>query len=240
MRFLLYNIKYGTNRLGRWSWLSFMSSSRRHFMSVERFIGCVSPDVIGLVEVDGGSYRMRGNSQVEQLVGRFGYHHAARAKYHEEGWAARLPILKTQSNAVLSREPILRMAYHDFSVGMKRLVIEAELEKVCIFLVHLALTSRTRHQQLEELHGLISACKKPCILAGDFNFLSGTWEPRLFLKATGLVEADPCHRATFPSWMPTRQLDFVCYSPEIRLKRFRMPRLIVSDHLPLVCDFEFE
>lgn len=239
MRFLLYNIKYGTNSLGRWSWLSFMTRSTRHFMTVERFIDCVQPDVIGLVEIDSGSYRTRGNSQVDHLASTFGYHQAARAKYHSAGLAAHLPILRTQSNAILSKEPFQRAVYHDFSVGMKRLVIEVELEKVCIFLVHLALGATTRHHQLEELHHLIKSANKPCILAGDFNFLAGKWESHLFLDATGLIEANAAHRPTYPSWRPKRLLDFVCHSPEIRLKRFRMPRLIVSDHLPMVCDFEF-
>ncbi len=39
-----------------------------------------------------------------------------------------------------------------FDRGMKRLVIELELEHLVVYLVHLALGGKTRHQQLANLY----------------------------------------------------------------------------------------
>lgn len=239
MRFLLYNIKYGTNNLGRWSWVSFMSFSSRHFMNLKRFVTAVDADVIGLVEVDAGSYRSHGRNQARALS-ELGYTMAVRSKYRLGTWARSMPVLRSQSNALLTRLPVVATRYHDFSVGMKRLVIEVELKDVSLFLVHLALVGQVRHQQLAELAQLVRASKKPCIVAGDFNFLSGVWEASLFMEATGLRSANVQGRPTFPSWAPTKVLDFVFHDEKILLKRLRIPSIIVSDHLPIVCDFEIQ
>lgn len=236
MRFLLYNIKYGTNNLGRWSWLTFLFSSKRHFMNLERFVTAVEADVLGLVEIDGGSYRSGGHSQADKLRS-LGYTPVIRSKYPSESLSSTLPVLNKQANAILSRLPIMTARYHDFSVGMKRLVLEVELEEVTFFLVHLALSAKKRHRQLQELFVIIRNTTKPCIVAGDFNFFSGSWESHLFMEAAGLQEANVDHRPTFPSWAPTRQLDYIFHSPEIHITRLRIPRILVSDHLPLVCDF---
>ena len=55
--------------------------------------------------------------------------------------------------------------------------------------------------------------------------------------ALNLESANRPPLPTFPSWRPRRELDFVCHSPELRLQRRRLPRVRLSDHLPLVCDF---
>ena len=44
---------------------------------------------------------------------------------------------------------------------------------------------------------------------------------------------------TFPSRSPRWQLDFILHSPGIRVRHFEVLRNVrLSDHLPLVCDFE--
>jgi endonuclease/exonuclease/phosphatase family metal-dependent hydrolase len=151
-----------------------------------------------------------------------------------------LPVLNKQFNAVLSRPPVLHKVFHELAHGFKRLVIEVETEELTIFVAHLALGGRARRRQLYDLHDIVMARKKPCILAGDFNLLKGPWEAKLFLKASGLASANEQGRASFPSWAPLRELDYVCYSDELRLERFRMPNIRLSDHLPMVCDFAFK
>ena len=79
---------------------------------------------------------------------------------------------------------------------------------------------------------------KPTIVAGDFNALWGEDEIDMFLAATGLVDANLDSVASFPSWSPTRHLDFVLHSPEIKPNKFWMPDVQLSDHLPLVFDFD--
>ncbi len=46
------------------------------------------------------------------------------------------------------------------------------------------------------------------------------------------------HAPTFPSWAPCRELDFICHDPPSLPIRFKIPRVRLSDHLPLMFDFE--
>ena len=78
------------------------------------------------------------------------------------------------------------------------------------------------------------------LVASDFNVPSGHQEMRLFRAATGLTSANAENIATFPSWTPKRELDYVLYSEEVTPKSFSVPDVGFSDHLPLVFDFEVE
>ncbi|MDD4025397.1 MAG: endonuclease/exonuclease/phosphatase family protein [Kiritimatiellae bacterium] len=240
MRLLLHNIQYATGRLRRFAWVETLTRSTAHFPNITRFVRNIDPDIIGLVEVDSGSYRARRKNQANELARALKYYHLTRIKYPESGIGRHVPVLNKQANAVLARGDILRHTFHDFASGFKSLAIEVELENITFFLVHLALGIRTRHRQLLELHDLIKSSSKPVIAAGDFNTLSGVWEMRMFLRATGLKSANAKHSPTFPSWAPCRELDFICHDPAIKPVRFKIPRVRLSDHLPLVLDFELQ
>ncbi len=240
MRLLLYNIQYGTGRLRRFSWLETLLRTTAHFPNITRFVRHMDPDIIGLVEVDTGSYRTHRKNQAEELAHDLDFYHCHRTKYSDNGFGRHVPVLNKQANAVLAREPIVRTAFHDFETGFKSLAIEVELESVTLFLVHLALGIRARQRQLGELHDLIAGCAKPRLVAGDFNTLSGVWEMHMFLRATGLKSANVRHAPTFPSWAPCRELDFICYDPSITPVRFKIPKVRLSDHLPLMFDFEVD
>ncbi|MCX5759082.1 MAG: endonuclease/exonuclease/phosphatase family protein, partial [Candidatus Hydrogenedentes bacterium] len=113
-----------------------------------------------------------------------------------------------------------------------------ELENLIVLLVHLSIKFRHRHYQLWELYSLVKQAKKPVIVAGDFNVFRGAREVQLFLAATGLKNANPEGKPSYPSWAPRRELDFILHSPEIRVTGIQIPRVTLSDHLPLICDFE--
>ena len=243
MRFLLYNIRYATGRRTRWAWMHCLTPTEGHLAEIARFIRELNPDVVGLVEVDAGSYRSGRKNQAELLADELGHYHSYRMKYRKKGGLGlgrRLPVLRKQANAFLTRDAIQRETFHEFTNGFKRLVIELELESVRLFLVHLSLGFRVRHQQLAELQKLILRSKKPCIVAGDFNSLLGSEELQLFLAASGLTSVNAHHKPTYPSWRPRKELDFICHSSHIKLKHFSLPPVLLSDHLPLVCDFEIQ
>ncbi|MDA3925629.1 MAG: endonuclease/exonuclease/phosphatase family protein [Kiritimatiellae bacterium] len=240
MRLLLHNIQYGTGRLKQFSWLATLHPTRKHLKNIQRFVKVVNPDIVGLVEVDSGSYRNRRENQAEMLAFELNYHLTHRIKYPETSIGRRIPVLNKQSNAVLSKEKIQKESFHDFKSGFKSLLIEVELPGVTIFVVHLSLGLRARQHQLEELYNLLKKCRKPKILAGDFNTLSGRWELNMFLKATGMKSANLKHTPTFPSWAPYRELDFICHDDQIIPKRLRIPKIHISDHRPLIFDFEIK
>ena len=128
--------------------------------------------------------------------------------------------------------------FHYFDTGIKRLIIELELDGVIIFLVHLSLKYRHRQFQLRHLYELISRAPKPVILAGDFNTFWGESEMFLFMKAAGLRSANTAGLPSYPSKMPRMELDFILYGAGIEITSFEVPKVLHSDHLPLLCDFE--
>jgi len=240
LRFLLYNIRYATgSKQSRFPWSGYLQRTSGHLDEIIRFIKPLQPDILGLVEVDGGSYRSKKQNQAESIARELGHYHAYRTKYSEKPqFSGRVPIINNQGNAFITKDSIHDARYHYFTKGFKRLVIELEMENLVIFLVHLSLGFRIRHQQLSMLYQLVKNTKKPHIVAGDFNALWGEKEIDLFLAATGLRNVNRESKPSFPSWEPKRHLDFILCSSAIQERRFWIPDVKLSDHLPLVFDFD--
>lgn len=242
IKFLLYNIRYGTGTgVGYHLPLPFSGYFRpsiRNTQRIIRFIKSEKPDIIGLIEVDEGSYRSHRINQAQWIAQELGYTHVYESKYGEQSLARRVPVINRQGNAFITNQKIMARQFHFFKTGIKKLVIELEFDTFVIFLVHLSLKFRHRHKQLSDLHRLFASVTKPVIVAGDFNALWGDYELELFLAATRLVNANKKGIPTFPSSMPRRQLDFVLHSPEIKIKHFSVCPVKYSDHRPIVCEFE--
>jgi endonuclease/exonuclease/phosphatase family metal-dependent hydrolase len=233
MRFVLYNICYATGpKLHQ-----LLGVTGKNLRRIEGFLRDLQPDLVGLVEVDYGSFRSGRKNQVELLAESLGTYHSYSMKYGEGSLWRRVPVFNRQGNAILARDRIRNETFHYFNSGMKRLVIELELDHVVVYLVHLSLGARTRQQQIAALFNLVKRTSKPCIVAGDFNAFWGEQEIDLFLAATGLQSANIEELPTFPSHRPTRHLDFILHSPQIEIVDFQIPRVTYSDHLPLVFDF---
>jgi len=244
MRFLLYNIRYGTGS-SRYFHLpvpfgGYLKPTVANIERIASFIKSLDPDVVGLVEVDSGSFRSDRQNQAELIARQLGHFHVYQSKYRPNALIQRIPILNKQGNAFLTRETIHAQTFHYFQDGVKRLVIELELEECVIFLVHLSLFFRHRHHQLRDLYGLVKAATKPVIVAGDFNLLWGDRELQLFLAATGLRSANTSGAPSHPSHAPHRQLDYILYGPGVRVTHFEIPAVRLSDHMPLVCDLEID
>ena len=244
MRFVLYNIRYGTGADWRFHlpvpMSGYLRRTHNNLKQITDFFHSLDPDIIGLIEVDSGSYRTGKRNQAVQIPDALDFDHFYMSKYAKNSMVHAIPVLNQQGNAFLTKQNIRPPRFHYFTEGLKRLVIELEFDRFVIFLVHLALTFRSRQYQLQTLYSLFQETDKPTIVAGDFNALWGDRELGLFMAATGLVNANTGGLPTFPAVAPVRQLDFILHDPSIRVTRFEVPRVRFSDHLPLVCDFEIE
>lgn len=242
MRFLLYNIRYGAG-IGKQFHLpvpysGYFKHTNGNLNHIVDFIKSVDPDIVGLLEVDSGSFRSERSNQAETIARELKHYHMYRSKYSDKSVAQKIPVLNKQGNAILTSLEIESQRCHYFSEGVKRLVLELELKEFTLFLVHLSLKYRHRQYQLQDLLGMIKKVKKPVIVAGDFNVLWGDRELALFLAASGLESANGQGYPSHPSRSPRRQLDYIFHSPEIRTADFHIPRIKLSDHAPLICDFE--
>jgi endonuclease/exonuclease/phosphatase family metal-dependent hydrolase len=244
MRFLLYNIRYAAG-IGRRFHLplpysGYLKHTNGNFEKIVDFIIQVHPDIIGLIEVDSGSFRSARNNQAEAIARELEYYPIYRSKYSNDSLVQKVPILKKQGNAIVTNQEIKSQKFHYFREGVKRLVIELELEQLSIFLVHLSIRFRHRQCQLQDLNNLIKKGRKPLIVAGDFNVLWGNRELQLFLSATGLKNANSNGQPSHPSRLPRRELDYIFHSPQIHITDFQIPPVKFSDHAPLICDFEVD
>ena len=242
VRFMLYNIRYGAG-VGRRFHLplpysGYLKQTNGHFDKIADFIKLVGPDVIGLIEVDTGSYRTQNSNQAEIIARAMRYDCVYRSKYSAKSIAQRLPVVNKQGNAILTNQKIKSQQFHYLRSGVKRLVIELELANFTVFLVHLSLGFRKRHSQLQDLQSMVANAQKPVIVAGDFNVFWGAGELQLFLSETGLQNVNYDGKPSHPSRAPRRQLDFILCSPQIETTDFIVPQLGLSDHVPLICDFK--
>ena len=242
MRLLLYNIRYATGAGAGFHFpvpgAGYLRNTSRNLAHITGFIQSQSPDIVGLVEVDLGSLRSSSVNQAESIAHAIGHAPGYQSKYGHRSINHRLPIVRKQGNAFLTRFPDAVQRFHYFELGIKRLIIELELEQACLFLVHLSLKYRHRHHQMHHLLSLVKSSPKPVIVAGDFNTFLGDYEIGMFSAAAGLRNANTQGLPSWPSSRPRRQLDFILYSPGIEVTRFELPQVGYSDHLPLVCDFE--
>jgi endonuclease/exonuclease/phosphatase family metal-dependent hydrolase len=242
LRLLLYNIRYATGT-GPGFHLplpgaGYLRNTSRNLAKLTEFIQAQAPDIVGLVEVDLGSRRASAVNQAESIGKAIGHSPHFQNKYGINSFNRRLPILNKQGNAFLTRYPDAVQRIHYFELGVKRLIMELELDQVCLFLVHLSLKRSHRHQQMHHLASLVRSSTKPVIVAGDFNTLWGDHEIENFIAHSGLKNANTTNLPSWPSNRPLRQLDFILHGDAIEVTRFDIPRTPLSDHLPLVCDFQ--
>jgi endonuclease/exonuclease/phosphatase family metal-dependent hydrolase len=241
VRLLIYNIRYATG-IGPAFHLpipgaGYLRSSKLVLSRITNFIKEQDPDVVGLVEVDTGSIRTGMVNQADFIARSLGHYSTYECKYGVASVNQLVPIVRKQGNAFLAAPRVRGERFHYFDTGIKRLIIELELDEVAIFLVHLSLKFRHRQYQLRYLYDLVRKARKPVIVAGDFNTYWGDHEIYLFNQAAGLTSANAQGLPSYPSRSPRKELDFILYSDQIRVNRFQIPDVRLSDHLPLICDF---
>lgn len=243
MRLLLYNIRYGTGKYLNQPLKhlrGYLGQSLDHIHKIGQFLKEQNADIVGLVEVDLGSFRTKEINQADLIAKITGNYFISQCKYEENSHYMKFPVIRKQGNAILTKEQVKKRKFHYLDNGMKKLVIEVELEDVTVFIVHLALGVKTRLKQIIQLHNIIKNCKKPFIVGGDFNIFWGNDEIELFLKASGLKNVNTEKEPTYPSWSPKKELDFILCSENIKIKNFKVVKTILSDHLPIILDFEIK
>jgi endonuclease/exonuclease/phosphatase family metal-dependent hydrolase len=241
-RILVYNIAYGTGSTGSvhnrlLTAHRYLKTNGEHFEKISDFIESSNADIVGLVEADAGSYRTGYHNQIADLAARLKHYHFGSVKYGENSFSRNIPILNKQSNALLTRDLSVESKLHFLSRGMKKLVIEVDINNVKVFVVHLSLRKAVRDRQLTLLADLIPS-NTPVIVAGDFNTMSGSEELENFMLETGLINPNRAELPTYPAWKPKKQLDYLLHSREIVPEYFAVPQVDYSDHLPLIMDFK--
>ncbi|HET9820625.1 MAG TPA: endonuclease/exonuclease/phosphatase family protein [Burkholderiaceae bacterium] len=157
-------------------------------------------------------------------------------------------------NALLSRWPLGDVGHHDVSDhrfeqrGLLHVPVDWQGVEVHAVVAHLGLIHASRVRQVERLAAFIEAevpPHRPLVVAGDFN----DWGERLDapMREIGLARAlgdrGAVRRLTFPSRVPVFALDRI-YTRGLACRSTFVPRgatwARMSDHLPLVAEFELD
>jgi hypothetical protein len=141
MRLLLYNIRYavgaGASMHMPLPGVGYILGNQNVLPDIISFIKSVDPDIVGLIEVDTGSIRSRRINQAETIAGELGMNSSYETKYGAKSLNQLVPIIRKQGNAFLAAPRVHGETFHYFDTGIKRLIIELEMETFAVFLVHL-------------------------------------------------------------------------------------------------------
>lgn len=201
----------------------------------------LSPDVVGLQEVDEGVERSGRVDQAQALGTRLGMDHTFGAFFEYQGGEYGM--------AILSRHPILGAEPLPLPEGNEprvALVAQIELpggEVLSLVNVHFDWVGEDtfRYAQALEVAAALDTLPSPYILLGDFN--DGPDSRTLALFRTRALEAEkPADaRFTFPSGSPQREIDYVFAGPP-GSGRFVTTVVInedtASDHRPVLAVYE--
>lgn len=191
-------------------------------------------DMVSLQEVDAGSLRSGFVDMTEYLAYRAGFPYW----YHQVN--RNIGPLARHSNGFLSRyEPSL-VVHHKLPGGPGRgaMLFEFGRDENALALcnVHLALGKRSRGKQLDFVGELIQG-RKNLVLMGDLNTCSDAEDLGQFLEKYDLQEPSG-NEATYPSWRPTRKIDHILVSRNLKVVSSRVVDFPLSDHLPICVELQ--
>ena len=237
LRVLTFNLQVG---ISTHAWYQYLTNSWQHVLPnskrlerlavIGRFLGHF--DIVGLQEVDGGSFRSGNVNQVDYLAQQAG------APFHYQQLNRNLGRLAQHSNGLLSRFQPSRVDNHRLPGPPGRGVMHAQYgegpDALHLFVAHLSLGMKTQMRQLDFLYELMSG-HRHVILVGDLNCTRAHLE-----QHTGLCEVmnfdQMPEQLSYPAWEPKRALDHILISPTLKVANSQVLPPLFSDHLPLSAD----
>ena len=238
LRLLTFNMQVGIHTA---AWHHYVTRGWQHVLPhpmrrkrLELIAAAITPyDIVGLQEVDGGSFRSGNVNQVDSLAETAEFPH----RYQQLN--RNLGRLAQHSNGLLSRLPISHLEEHSLPGTLPgRGAIHARFGEgehaLHVFVTHLALGARIQHRQLQYLGELIAPLKH-VIVMGDLNCtLSQLRQHKAFSEA---LDSRPSKAInSYPAWQPRRGLDHILVSSTLRLSHPTTLSHLFSDHLPLAVE----
>lgn len=190
-------------------------------------------DIVGLQEVDGGSFRSGNVNQIEYLARVAGFAH------HFQQLNRNLGRVAQHSNGLLSRMAPNQVQEHRLPGTLPgRGAIHARYgegpDALHVFIAHLALSHRGRVRQLDYLSEIINPLRHVVVM-GDLNCT-----PDQLHAHSRFCTSLPLHPVrpllSYPSWQPRRALDHILISSSLGAGNLQVLDQLFSDHLPLAVD----
>lgn len=226
VRVVSYNIKHGRGN--------------DQVVDLERTAGvlrALTPDIVGLQEVDDRATRSGSVAQAERLGEMLDMHHAFGKFMDFQGGAYGMGILTRY--AIVSTREVLLPEGNEPRVA---LAVDVRLpgdRPLTIVNVHFdwVRDDAFRYAQAEALTKYLDALTTPYLLLGDFNDVPESRTLQLFFSRAGEAAKPADDRLTFSSTEPGREIDFIFYAPataftaaEVRV----IDEPVASDHRPVL------
>ena len=234
LRLLSYNIQSG---LSTRKYSQYLTRSWKHLVPVPSRMSNLDGiariladyDLVGLQEVDAGSLRSGFVNQVKYLADQAGFAHVFDQSNRKIG------MISQHGNAVLSRVRPDAIAEYKLPGLPGRGVLDVRFgsgpDALHVLILHMALGRRGRLRQIGFLAERV-ADYQHVILMGDLNCDSDSPEMAVLVETARLREPAPGLH-TFPSWQPSRQLDYILVSSSIGVEQVEVLDYAFSDHLPI-------
>jgi len=252
LRLVTFNIAHGRGLTPIQGFTS-ARKLRLNLRKISALLGRLAPDVVALQEVDECS-RWSGNfDHLDYLRVHGGFMHSVFGINNRRKGLFNL----SYGNALLSRHEITHaetVVFGRSSVGEKGfLFAELDVSGLCVPVVNLHLHFGSRAQRLRQIDRLLAWLRDQHrlrsrgwavgpIICGDFNTPStgddATASLLSHLADYGDYVLHPLNGPTFPSPLPRRALDFVFLPMGCRLVSCEVVSAMLSDHRPVVVEFE--
>ena len=234
LRLLSYNIqsglttrKYSQYVTRSWKHLVPVPSRMTNLDAIARILA--DYDFVGLQEVDAGSLRSGFVNQIKYLADQAGFAHVFDQSNRKIG------MISQHGNAALSRVRPDAITEHRLPGLRGRGVLEIRFgsgpDALHVLILHMALSRRGRLRQIGFLAEQVGDYRH-VILMGDLNCDSDSPEMAVLVETARLREPAPGLQ-TFPSWQPSRQLDYILVSSSIAVEQVEVLNCAFSDHLPI-------
>jgi endonuclease/exonuclease/phosphatase family metal-dependent hydrolase len=254
LRLLTFNIAHARG-LNPIQGLTSAPKLRNNLRKIAKLIEKLQPDVVALQEIDENS-RWAGNfDHLDYLRLHCGYSHAVFGINTRRKGLLNL----CYGNAYLSRHAIREtetVVFGKRTVGEKGfLFAEFDIGGRVVPFVNLHLHFSSREHRIRQIGRILAWLREklrergphwdmPPIICGDFNNPGHSADATAAMLSHVSDYADyvlhPVNGRTYPSPLPRRMLDFVLLPPSCKRVESQVLRVILSDHLPVLVDFDLE
>lgn len=237
LRVMTYNIQAGGEKLE----------------NIAQTIRSVSPDIVGLQEVDvHWSARSGFADQTAALAGMLGMQARFAAIYTIQPGDSTKPS-REYGVAMLTKCPIVSFTNHKLTrlstqeanaapvpmPGFLESVVDFGGARIRVFNTHLDYRAdpSVRRKQVAEMLAILGEPAVPTLLLGDMNAPPDAPELQpLFERFRDVWQAQTEPGVTYPATAPVRRIDYVFTSAHFAVRSASVPVSAASDHRPVVAD----
>ncbi|WP_462411382.1 endonuclease/exonuclease/phosphatase family protein [Neobacillus sp. Marseille-QA0830] len=204
-------------------------------------------EIIGLQEVDNHwSERSDFQDQAKWLAERLGMFYVYAANLDNDPLKEGEPR-RQYGTAILSKYPILYSENHPLTKignteqrGLLEATINVKGNQLHFYNTHLALTTAERQIQMKEMMEIAGQSEGPKVITGDFNAVPESVEIQPMYEQFQDVFADHPEAFTYSSANPTKRIDFIFTSADVKTEQKEVINTLASDHLPITAEIVLE